>query len=323
MSTPAPLNFAELSTEQRLAVVLERTGGKLGPAAAAELKKMATPEALAGAAVFLVAWIASHAIGIGMIVDALVVGTGVLFIGLAVFDAIGHLTEFGRKTLYGRSEEEMNAAAEHLARAISILGIQAVLALLLKGGPRTFHGGRFKLSAAPARTRGLAFNPRQIRRLPHEPAGGGYTTEWGEIFISSRGTPADRRIVALHESIHRLLTPKFYILREFRVQNRTASYVRSALAKYLEEAFAETYAQVKMGGIGESIVGITFPLKQEYVTLLASRYSTMQQRLLHPVLPEAGGLIAGWLTIAGNRFDLVFHQRRATERQSAAPAAAR
>ena len=58
------------------------------------------------------------------------------------------------------------------------------------------------------------------------------------------------------------------------------------------------------------------------MTLLVSRYSTMQQGMIHPVLPEAGGLIAGWLTIAGQRFDLVFHQRRATERQSAAPAAA-
>jgi hypothetical protein len=323
MSTPAPLNIASLTQEQRLAVVLERTGAKLGPAAAAELKKLATPQALAGAAVFLVAWIASHAIGIGMIVDALMIGTGVIFIGMAVFDAIGHLAEFGSKTLYGRSDAEMNAAAEHLAQAISILGVQAVLALLLKGGPRTFQGGRFRLSAMPARTRGSAFNPRQIRRLPHEPAGGGYTTEWGEIFISSRGTPADRRVVALHESIHRLLTPELYILREFRVQNRTASYVRSALSKYLEEAFAETYAQIKMGGIGEALVGITFPLKQEYVTLLASRYSTMQLRMIHPVLPEVGGLIAGWLTIADKRFDLVFHQRRATERQSAAPVASR
>jgi hypothetical protein len=130
-------------------------------------------------------------------------------------------------------------------------------------------------------------------------------------------------MVALHEAIHRLLTPKLYLLREFRVQNRTASYVRSALSKYLEEAVAESYAQIKMGGIAKAIVGITFPVKQEYVTLLASRYSTMQQRMIHPVLPEAGGLIAGWLTIADERFDLIFHQRRATEGQSAAPAAAR
>src|SRR5262245_32082858 len=129
MSTPAPLNIASLSTEQRLALVLERTGPKLGPAAAAELKKLATPQALAGAAVFLVAWIASHAIGIGMIVDALMIGTGIIFIGIAVFDAIGHLAEFGRKTLYGKSDAEMSSAAEHLAQAISILGVQAVLAL--------------------------------------------------------------------------------------------------------------------------------------------------------------------------------------------------
>ena len=311
-----PPNIASLTTEQRLAAVLERTGARLGPAAATELKKFATPQALAGAAVFLVAWIVSHAIGIGMIIDALMIGTGIIFIGMAVFDAIGHLTEFGRKTLYGKSDAELNAGAEHLAQAISILGIQAVLALLLKSSPKTFQGGRFKLSPMPARTRGLAFNPRQIRRLPHEPAGGGYTTEWGEIFISSRGSPADRRIVALHESIHRLLTPKLYVLRQFRVQNRTASYVRSALSKYLEEAFAETYAQIKIGGIGEAIVGITFPLKQEYVTLLSSRYSMMQQRTMHPVLPEVGGLIAASLTIADRRFDLVFHQSRATERRA-------
>ena len=313
MSAPTTLNVADLTTEQRLAVVLERTGAKLGPAAAAELRKLATPQALAGAATFLVAWIASPAIGIGMIVDALMIATGVIFIGMAIFDAIGHLAEFGSKTLYGKSDAQMNAAAEHLAQAVAILGVQAVLALLLKGSPRAFQGGRFKLSAMPPRTRGVAFNPRQIRRLPHEPAGGGYTTEWGEIFISSRGTHADRRMVTLHEAIHRLLTPKLYFLREFRVQNRTASYVRSAFSKYLEEAFAETYAQIRMAGLGEAIVGITFPVKQEYVTLLTSRYSSLQQRMMHPVLPEVGGLIAGWLTIDGQRFDLLFHQRRATE----------
>jgi hypothetical protein len=204
-------------------------------------------------------------------------------------------------------------AADHLAKAISILGVQAILALLLKGSPRTFQGRRFRLSTPPIRTAGRAFNPRQIRRLPREPAGGGYTTEWGEIFISSRGTPADRRMVALHEAIHRLLTPKLYLLRDFRVQNRTASYVRSALSQYLEEAFAETYAQVRMGGIREVLVGITFPLKQEYVTLLATRYSNVHQRMAHPVLPEAGGLVAGWLSIAGERFDIIFHQRKAAE----------
>src|SRR5262245_11152154 len=109
MSAAAPPNVAALTTEQRLAVVLERTGAKLGPAAAAELKKLATPEALAGAVVFLVAWIASHAIGIGMIVDALMIGTGILFIGVAIFDAIGHLAEFGSKTLYGKSNADLDS----------------------------------------------------------------------------------------------------------------------------------------------------------------------------------------------------------------------
>lgn len=306
MSAPAPLDIANLTTEQRLAVVLERTGSRLGPAIAAELKKLITPQALAGTVAFLAAWIASHAIGIGMIVDALMIGTGLVFIGLAVFDAVGHLYEFGHRALYGRSDAAMSAAADHLAAAISILGVQAVLALLLKGSPRTFRGKPISLGPMPPRTPGIAFNPRQIRRIDRAP-GSGLTTAWGQIYISSRGTAADRRMVALHEAIHRLLTPKLYLLRQFRVQNRMSSYVRSALSKYLEEAFAETYAQIRMGGLSEALVGITFPLKQEYVSLLTARLSS-SGRALHPVLPEVGGLIAASLTIAGQRFNLVFHR---------------
>ncbi len=58
-------------------------------------------------------------------------------------------------------------------------------------------------------------------------------------------------------------------LREFRANARMTAYQRSGLMKYLEEALAETVAQVKVNGPRASsfIEGLRFPIASGYVTL--------------------------------------------------------
>lgn len=49
-----------------------------------------------------------------------------------------------------------------------------------------------------------------------------------------------------------------------------AAYENSALCRYLEEAHAETYAQVKVNGLSALPEGLSFPVAEEYVTVSAS-----------------------------------------------------
>jgi hypothetical protein len=303
------------SNADKFGDAMRRSLPRLGPEAREEIEKLLTPEALAIVAGVLVLWVGSHFIGIGEIVDIVVLTVGVFAIGLAVFDGVGELSAFATTALGARREEDLDRASVHFANAVAILGVQAVLAVLFRGAPKTFRGGRLNVGPPPPVTPGRAYSPtlRSTRSLP---AAAGSTTFWGDIVISRLGTAADRRLVALHESVHRALMPKLYFLRQFRVQNRAASYTRSTLAKYLEEALAETIAQVGVHGFQQVFKGIAFPIREKYVTLVRSErvFAAHGIEIILPIAPEALGLFAGSILVSGMRFDVFMAERRPAER---------
>ncbi len=229
----------------------------LAPAARAQVEQLLTPEALATVAAVLGVWVGSHFVGVGEIVDIVLLVAGVAMIGIAVFDGVEELLSFATTAVRAQSDADFDRSAAHFSRAVSILGIQAVLALLFRGAPKSFRGGRANVGATPNFARGTASRPplRSTRALPR---GQGRTTPWGEVIISRLGTTADRRLAALHENVHRILTPKVAILRNFRISGRAASYSPSSLSKYLEEALAETVAQIGVHGLRSVFKGISF-----------------------------------------------------------------
>lgn len=99
-------------------------------------------------------------------------------------------------------------------------------------------------------------------------AGQGWTDKYGNIGLSPHGTPTDRALAAAHESVHSFLSPKaMNSLRELRADIGMNAYARSGLCRYLEEALAETYAQVKVNGLRALPEGLTFPTRNGYVSL--------------------------------------------------------
>lgn len=60
-------------------------------------------------------------------------------------------------------------------------------------------------------------------------------------------------------------------MREIRVVPRYNSYIKSSIFRYLEEAIAETIAQVSVNGWREVITGLSFPVKNGYITLVEIR----------------------------------------------------
>jgi hypothetical protein len=144
-------------------------------------------------------------------------------------------------------------------------------------------------------------------RFGRLPAGEGWTNSWGDIVISSRGSARTRQLVLFHERIHQILTPKLYSLRNFRIANRDASYRHSSLSRYLEEALAETAAQVRVFGVSELFVGVRVPIRARYVYLLRSGAGSGHSAMLRGsgLLTETVGLTTFGLIAAGMPFDVL------------------
>ncbi|HKO50776.1 MAG TPA: hypothetical protein VJV79_23815 [Polyangiaceae bacterium] len=253
---------------QRLTNVIERTLPKVGPEVRAQLAALVQPQALAVLTVVLAAWVGSHALGLGEIIDVIVAVLGVAALGWAVFQGIDELFEFAKGAYLGRSDAEFESAANHLAKAIGILGIQAVLAVLFRGAraPKTYQGKPVNVGPPPPISNGFRYAPRIVEDATL-PAGQGLTSYFGDNQVSSRGSASDRALALLHEKVHQFLAPKLAFLREYRANTLAKSYTRSSLWRYIEEALCETIAQVGVLGFKKFFVGVRFPVKNGYMFL--------------------------------------------------------
>lgn len=253
---------------QRLGRTIEKTLPKVGPEVRAQLAAMVEPKALGIMALVLTAWVGSHAVGLGEIIDVIVAGAGVIAVGWAVFAGIDELYDFAKGAYLGKSDADFEAAAGHLAKGITILGIQAVLAVLFRGArrPMTGRGGPTNVGVPPAIASGMRYAPIIVQDATLA-AGEGMTTLFGDITVSSRGSAVERALVLLHEKVHQFLAPKLSILRGYRASTRYNSYTRSSLYRYIEEALAETIAQVGVLGFRKFFVGVRFPIDNGYLFL--------------------------------------------------------
>jgi len=287
---------------QRLRKVLELSLPLLGPDAADEIVQMLNPKSLAIMAGVLVAWLVSHAFGLGEIIDAILAVVGAVALGLSIFSAIDHLYDFANWTYKASNVAELQVAAAHLAKAIAIIGIQAVLAIIFKGAkrPKTFKDPVPPMRPKPP-AQGWFYKPK-ITAVANRPAGTGVTTAWGDIEVSSWGSATDKALVLLHEKVHQFFVPKLDILRSYRAGTRMKSYVGSSLYRYIEEALAETIAQVGVNGFRHFFEGVRFPLRYRYGYFLkGGGYQSWM--LGEGVLREAAGLVHSGVVL-GFAYDL-------------------
>jgi len=294
------------SFDHKLEQSLQRTLPKLAPEARNALAACITPESLSIIAGVLALWLVSHAFGVGEAIDLILAVVGVATVGLSVFSALDHFGEFASGTYNARNDKDLDVAADHLSKCIAILGVTAVLALLFRGRPATGRGGKIDIGSPPPRMPGIRYKPT-VTKSASLSAGEGSTSVWGDIEVSMRGSASERKIVLLHERIHRLLTPKLYLLRNVRVENRTTSYFRSSLSRYLEEALAETVAQVGVNGIRSFFVGIRFPVQSGYVYLTSGGgFNPLMSG--SGIIPEGAALLASGM-MAGSTVNMCFSSR--------------
>ncbi len=273
------------SKEDKVTETIQRSKKYFGPALQQQVDALLTPENLAILVGTLIIWAASHFVGIGEIVDVALLLVGAVMLGPAIVDVAENLLKFG-KCIEARSEQDLETAAKAFADACIQGGITTVMALLLRRGAKGVQAkavpgvarpsvlqvvkpkGRIGLpNVGPDPQAGKMWSKLPTVADPALPAGEGLTTWWGQIFYSVQGTLTEQQLVLLHEVVHKFFTPRLGLLRNFRVQLKAAGYTRSVILKYLEEAMAETYAQLRINGFKGALTGIRFPVANNYVSI--------------------------------------------------------
>jgi len=269
------------SNAQRITEAITRSKEFMPDNIAHQIDALLTPEALGILVTTLTIWAGSHFFGVGEIVDVGLLLVGAFFVGWSITDVANNLLIFSNKTINARNDEDLNIAARAFAAAVITAGLTAVMALLLRKSATQLQVTRGASVSQVIRRRnslGLAqvgADPQagQIWRKPSIiqdaslPAGEGATTAFGDVTYSTAGSATEQQLVRVHELVHSFLSPRLGILRTFRARLAMSAYMRSALLQYIEEALAESVAQMSAHGIVGLLQGIRFPIANGYMTL--------------------------------------------------------
>ena len=261
------MGVLSMSSSEKVAEAMRRSLPLLPEAARQQVMALLSPGSVALISGTLVVWAGSHFFGIGEVVDVVLLAVGVALTGAAALSGAKELMDFATEAMRARTDADLDRSARHFANAVSILGVAVVSALLLRrsvkdAAGRGVPGLRGFPSVAPPGSRPTIVRPATL------PSGMlGETDWWGNIAVIRNQSLTEQRVTLYHEWVHRWLTPRFGPLRELRVRLRASGYWRSALLRYLEEALAEGYAQLRVCGLGEVVSAIRFPIQGGYVTV--------------------------------------------------------
>ncbi|WP_218079642.1 hypothetical protein [Anthocerotibacter panamensis] len=127
---PQTSNIPQMNSAQKLGAVLKHTLPLLPTQVRSKVEAPFAPEALALLAGMAGVWAASHAVGIGEVIDLVLLGVGITALGTEVVTIAQDLVGFVNGVLQAQTEADLEKAAEHLARAVAVVGVDVVAAVL-------------------------------------------------------------------------------------------------------------------------------------------------------------------------------------------------
>jgi hypothetical protein len=126
-------HVADLSVGDKLVEAAKRATPLLPHEMQAEFASLFSPGAIAVTAGVLAAWAASHLIGVGEVADFVVLLIGIGTIGWQAVGAARDLWNYVVIASEAKSDADLDLAANHLARAIAVIGVTAFISLIMKG----------------------------------------------------------------------------------------------------------------------------------------------------------------------------------------------
>ncbi len=133
------------------------------------------------------------------------------------------------------------------------------------------------------------FHTPTVKGDPTKQAGHGGTNRYGDYWYSTQGTVTEQNLAKYHEQVHSILSPKLLAFREFRASVRMTLYQKSYIMRGLEEALAETVAQLRVRGLRGLPSGLVFPITNGYLSV-----STLGQ-----AAQLGGEIVLGSIVVAG------------------------
>lgn len=124
--------FMRMSNTDKLGVAIRQFALRLPAEARAHAMALVDPGNLAIMAGALAIWVGAQATPVGWVVNIAMFGMGVVAIGAEAVDVARELRDFAVGVLGADDESELRAAVDHLAKATAIVGVDVVVALLLK-----------------------------------------------------------------------------------------------------------------------------------------------------------------------------------------------
>jgi hypothetical protein len=263
-------DVSTMTAQQKVEEAMRRSLPLLPAGARSMVEGLLSPQSIAIVAATLVVWAGSHLVGVGEIVDAILLAAGVLTLGFSVFTGARELYDFARISANARTDADLDLAAKHFANAITILGVSTVQALLLRrAGSPVLKRGRPQIR--PLNDMGPpppAGSQLRIARPSSLPGGSlGSTDAYGAIAIARNQSLTEQRLTLFHELVHRYFSPRTGPLRRLRANVAMSGYERSAFLRYLEEALAEGYGQLRVNGLARALAAYRFPIAYGYVAV--------------------------------------------------------
>jgi len=186
-----------MSATAKVTAAATRALPHLAPETRDAVARLITPqnmELLAGGAAV---WGAAHLVGVGEAADAVAAVGAAVGLGSESLNVASDVAAFARGALTARSDADLDAAGQHLARAIGAVGVDGVSALLLHRGGKIGPDLDAVGDAAVARTGpALATETGAGTRMPVPPA-----EETGHVLEARRAAPPPPRMtLGKHEA---------------------------------------------------------------------------------------------------------------------------
>jgi hypothetical protein len=172
---------ANESDIEKLKLAIERAFPKLPRDVREKLAEMLTPKALSIFGVIAAAGVGSHWIGIGEVVDVVLIGWGVWTLGPDALNVSRDLHQFVTTATRAQTDRDIDRAADHFARAIAVIGVDGLAAIILD---KAFEAVSEIRGAASVQSQRLGFEWTEAQTLDEQ------------IAIEQAKTGAGRRIMS-------------------------------------------------------------------------------------------------------------------------------
>jgi hypothetical protein len=162
--------FTHMSNTDKLGVAIRHAALRLPAEARDQAMALVDPANLAIMAGALAVWVGAQATPVGWVVNIAMIGVGVAATGAVAVQVARELRDFAMGVLGADDTADLRAAGDHLAKAVLLVGVDLVVALLLKKAIVKVREPKMpKLEGGEAKPLFGRYDPRTAQRsLPPE-----------------------------------------------------------------------------------------------------------------------------------------------------------